>query len=683
MGLVSGSAEPDENDCWLLALAEDTEEPDDGFPEELADWFAELDAAPVSAEDAETTWRALRVIELTETGRDGWELMQAARAAADMGEDLSRLSDAEIIGRAVKCRELASRAQGRLYRALEELLRRRPPRKRNRRGDQIADRRDEYDGVTAGDGPPTPARLPVMASQDAASEIALAFTSTEYAAETLAEQTADLSQRLPVLFAELEAGRTHFDRVRLIWEGTKDLSDEDAGKVDAMLSARSGTMTTGELREAVQRAVIEIDPAAADRRRTRNEKKSRVRLYPNADHTATLAIEQAPAALAAAAIARVKALARAAKSASAQEPVALLESKIALGLLLGTLPLIPPQLPPDGGAGPAGGGPAGGAPEDGGPGNDETITEEADPADLTPGDWGYGPPPEPPEPPEPGESMAWPAIPPTGDAAAPGCVRLPAWLRAGDQGRAKLVIPWRTAAGMASIPGELSWFGPVTPGQARDLARAAAADPATRWTLIVTDDDGRALAVTALRNKRGQQPPGLIDEVTVTIQASLAAGLHSDDAMRHWTAALLTSIREAGDAALAAVLEKTIGAANRAAAAAELKTALDADTGGCAHTLEVSGYRVPGSMRRWLNARDRTCRNPICRRRAAQCDQDHTRAYDKGGRTCTCNLGGLCRLHHQVKQLPGWRLSQDANACFTWTTPAGLTYRNEPYKYAT
>jgi hypothetical protein len=507
-----------------------------------------------------------------------------------------------------------------------------------------------------------------MASREAASEVALAFTSTEYAAETLVEQTADLSRRLPVAFAELEAGRTYQDRVLILWSGTSDLSDEDAGKVDAMLSARSGTMTTGELSDEVRRTVIRIDPAAAERRRKRNEKKSRVRVYANEDHTATLAIEQAPAAQAAGVKARVNALARAAKSAGAQEPTGLLESKIALGLLLGTLPLIPPQLPPDGAAGPPDVGPGDDRPGGRGPGG-------RGPDDRRPGSWDDSPAGE------PGESMAWPTIPDATDASAPGCARLPEWLRPRDQGRAKLLLPWRTMAGMANEPGELSWFGAVTPGQARDLARAAAVDPAVRWTLIVTDDDGRAIAVTALKNRRVAKAPGLIDEVTVTIAASLATGLDSDEAMRHWTARLMQSVRNAGDLACADVLERTLRAARGAVIDANMRAARDKSAGGCAHTLEVTGYRVPGSMRRWLNARDRTCRNPICRRRAAQCDQDHTRAYDKGGRTCTCNLGGLCRLHHQVKQLRGWHLSQDSAGHFSWTTPAGLTYRKEPYRY--
>ena len=98
--------------------------------------------------------------------------------------------------------------------------------------------------------------------------------------------------------------------------------------------------------------------------------------------------------------------------------------------------------------------------------------------------------------------------------------------------------------------------------------------------------------------------------------------------------------------------------------------------------MEAAGYRVPDRLRRWVSIRDRTCRNPICRQPALRCHQDHTIAYHRRGRTCSCNLGGLCRAHHELKQLPGWHLSQDARGCFTWTTPAGLSYRSEPHCYA-
>ena len=72
----------------------------------------------------------------------------------------------------------------------------------------------------------------------------------------------------------------------------------------------------------------------------------------------------------------------------------------------------------------------------------------------------------------------------------------------------------------------------------------------------------------------------------------------------------------------------------------------------------------------------------ISRKGPQRCDQDHTVAYHRGGRTCSCNLGGLCRFHHELKQLPGWQLTQDAQGYFSWRTPAGLTYRKEPHCYA-
>jgi hypothetical protein len=660
-------------------------------------------------------------------------LVRAARLA---GGELVRMSDAEVIGAAVRCRELASQAQGRMYRAVQELERRRPPRKRYRRGEQDRQRRDEHDGIPE-DAPPA-GRRPVMASAEAVSEVALAFTATEYGAQKLAGLAADLWGRLPLLHAELEAGRADADRVKVLWDGTQDLSDADAGKVDAMLSGRCAGMTTGELRQRVRRAVIRIDPAAAERRRKRAERNAGVRTYPNASHTATLAVENVPPALAAAAKARVNAIARAAKSAGTAEAIGVLEAKTALGLLLGTLPLIPPPLPPDdgpgdpgdtgpeGGAGPGdetgpnhtgpddtdlddtgpaagggggeGSGGGGGDGPDSGPASEETSpgygghTSPGTDEDMSPGGDGDpspgqdgDPSPEADRDPTGGSaagSMSWPVIPGTSDNAAPGCARVPAGLRPKIQGRVRLLLPWRTAAGMAAEPGELSWFGPVTPVQARELAAAAAADPAVRWQVIVTDDEGHAIAVTTLPNKRGKKTPGLVEEVTVTLAASLAAGLASDEAMRHWTATLLASIRDAGDPHLAGVLERIIEAANTAAAEAELLALRDEAAGGCAHTLQVPGYRIPDTMRRWINARDQTCRNPVCGRRARHCDLDHTRAWDKGGRTCPCGLGALCRHHHQLKQLPGWHLSQDAQGHFSWRTPAGLTYTEEPHQYA-
>jgi hypothetical protein len=76
--------------------------------------------------------------------------------------------------------------------------------------------------------------------------------------------------------------------------------------------------------------------------------------------------------------------------------------------------------------------------------------------------------------------------------------------------------------------------------------------------------------------------------------------------------------------------------------------------------------------------RDLTCRFPSCRQPAWRGDLDHTRPYDQGGLTCGCNLGGLCRRHHMLKQHPDWRLTQSQPGIFQWTTPTGRRYAVTP-----
>ncbi len=663
-------------------------------------------------------------------------------AALAVGGDPALMTDAELLESLAGWHAVAARAAGREMRATEELLRRRKPRVWDRRADRAETEREQLDGVVPGEpgepgGVESPERVmpAVVASREATAEIAMALTATEYSAQAQAELAADLSRRLPLAFGELDAGRADLTRVRILAEGTQFLVDEDAGKVDALLAARMGEITTGDLKARIRQAVIKIDPGAADRRRKRAERKARFALYGNPDQTATAAVEQMPAHLGAAVKARVNAIARAAKAAGMSDPLPLLEAKLATGLLLDTLPHIPP--PAAGGSvaepspgGPQDPGPAGDPWDDGWPADwlSQGDPEACSPADTSGeggealdepqpdfggdapedadgqcADLGPDEPGEHLEPSEPGyrgqndpdpdgtpgngrSEMAWPLIPVHAGAAAPGCQGLPPWLHPKDPGRIRLTVAWRTLTGIGPEPGDLSWIGPITPAQARELAAVAAADPDCTWRLIVTDDEGHAVAITALRTRRsaGAGPPGLVSEVTITIQQNLAAALGGGQAAG-WIAGALDRLNLGEDRAnfgkLADLLAKAVTAATFAAAEAAVRTAADAMAGGCAHTMEVPGYRVPDRLRRWLNTRDRTCRNPVCRQPATRCDQDHTVAYDRGGRTCTCDLGAVCRAHHQLKQLPGWQLTQDAQGYFTWRTPAGLTYRKEPHRY--
>jgi hypothetical protein len=56
----------------------------------------------------------------------------------------------------------------------------------------------------------------------------------------------------------------------------------------------------------------------------------------------------------------------------------------------------------------------------------------------------------------------------------------------------------------------------------------------------------------------------------------------------------------------------------------------------------VHRYRPTPAQRRFIRARDRTCRHPGCRRPAARTDIDHVTAHADGGATDCANLCLRC-----------------------------------------
>ncbi|MCC9173048.1 HNH endonuclease signature motif containing protein [Arthrobacter sp. zg-Y179] len=89
--------------------------------------------------------------------------------------------------------------------------------------------------------------------------------------------------------------------------------------------------------------------------------------------------------------------------------------------------------------------------------------------------------------------------------------------------------------------------------------------------------------------------------------------------------------------------------------------------------------KVPAGLRRWLRARDGTCRFPGCRVSTANADIDHTIDWAKGGPTDHGNLEHLCRRHHRFKTLGYWKACQPETGVLEWTSPTGRVYRTEPF----
>jgi hypothetical protein len=231
-----------------------------------------------------------------------------------------------------------------------------------------------------------------------------------------------------------------------------------------------------------------------------------------------------------------------------------------------------------------------------------------------------------------------------------------------------VLLPWSAVTGSQyAEPAALGRIGPVTAEQARQLLDLAAQHSGTEWRVILTDDEGRAQAVERLRRPMAgrtrdgpQTTTPVIGRITVTLpESALGSSTPGCDKLK---ASLLRAAARAADRACEA------RAANQAA-------------GRCAHRDATSAYRPSPRLREFVAARDVTCTFPPCGQPAWRADLDHTIPWHLGGLSCNCNLGGRCRTHHRIKQLPGWKLDQTQDGTFGWTTPSGRSYTVRPHRY--
>jgi hypothetical protein len=221
------------------------------------------------------------------------------------------------------------------------------------------------------------------------------------------------------------------------------------------------------------------------------------------------------------------------------------------------------------------------------------------------------------------------ANPNAGDGGAPSPKR---WRPAPGElarlsGSVNLTMPLASWLGSSDAPGEAAGYGPLDASDCSDLAGGLAdVGKRVKWCLTLTDLDGRAVAHGCAR----------------------ASPRLKNGSVRAWLAEIKLS---------------------------------PIDCGTCTHERQTRAYRPPEMMRHLVCIRQRTCAFPGCRRPAERCDLDHTQPFDRGGRTCPCNLEPLCRRHHQAKQAPGWHLSQPRPGTLIWTAPHGRTYQTEPGRY--
>ena len=247
---------------------------------------------------------------------------------------------------------------------------------------------------------------------------------------------------------------------------------------------------------------------------------------------------------------------------------------------------------------------------------------------------------------------------------------------AGFAGKITLTLPLATLLDLADRPAEIPGIGPIDPWLARDLARAAAANPKTTWCVTVTDEQGHAVGHGCARSvpkshagrrdkpdkhgpPDGRDPPQGTSGTSGPGFSFTATGQHGPPGgYGAWR--LYTGVGGPRD----------------------LIVALDpVTTQDCDHRFAARGHDPGVKLRHLSQIRYATCTGPVCRRPSTQSDFEHNTPYEAGGRTCLCNGGPKCRHDHRLKQHPRWKADQLPDGTFQWTTPSGRQYTIEPTRY--
>ena len=289
--------------------------------------------------------------------------------------------------------------------------------------------------------------MPAAWEEFTAEELAYALAEHRGRAEDLLTLARALHTKLPGTRAALRDGIIRLDKAQIIACATALLDPDEARRAGAMVLGRAGRLTPGGLRAAIARAVIDVAPEKARKRREEAARDARVQRWAEDSGNAALMGRELPPAEVLAADQRITAWARQLRAAGLDGDMDVLRARAYLDLLLGK-DSRPRQ---DGGGG-----------QDG---PDQTA----------------------------GSSPAGPAA---------------SVVLTGFAGRINLTISLATLLGLADRPGEIGGIGPIDPALARDLARAAAGHPKTTWCVTVTDQDGHAIGHGCARPEpRNQHGP--------------------------------------------------------------------------------------------------------------------------------------------------------------------------------
>jgi hypothetical protein len=516
-------------------------------------------------------------------------------------------------------------------------------------------------------------------------EISAALAMGPVSAGNLAGLAWTLGTRLPGIGRLLAGGTLNRPKAKLIAQTFDPLDEDEAARAEALVLGELAGKTYPQVERLAWRAALAVAPDIAERRRSAAEReRARVTVFREESGAVGLSGRDLPAAQALSGHANVVARAALYETSGAftGQAASRLQALAYLHLLNGvtardaiafarTATTEPPGSPGTGAGDPA---------DDPDPGEPEDSGEDPGAAPGPDNDPGPGGTPGP----RGGDGNRGPAAQPV----------LP-----------EVTVPLATLQRQAERAGDNRLLGPLDPAQARDLAAAAARSPASRWEVTIVDEHGYAVGHglarpgrASSRQRQPQQQPGspgcaLPARINITV---------TDTRLRQLAALSAQAAKLAQPAQPAQTAQPRSGAPPgdwhlvpatitgggygtwtlTLPGGRDLTVRFDVvPTYACDHRYQVSSYQPSDRLRRLVQVRDHECTFPPCSRAARDSDFEHAVPYDKGGPTDACNAGARSRRCHQVKQMPGWSVTQPRPGWHVWTTPTGRTYIQEPWRY--
>ena len=260
------------------------------------------------------------------------ELAVAADAAVGGGDEdcFDGVADHELIGLLCAWDRLEAHMAARKLAVAAELFRRNPE-----------------DGFE-----PSPGAMPEVVSEFAADQLACALAESRNHADGMLTMAWHLATRLTGTMAALRDGVITRFKAEIIVRATVTLEPEEAKKAEAKVLDRAGRLTPGSLRAAIARAVMEVAPKKARKRREEARKDARVERWQEDSGNAALAGFELPPDEALAADQRITWWARELKKAGLEGDMDVLRARAFLDLILGKDSR--PTADADGGAGAGG-----------------------------------------------------------------------------------------------------------------------------------------------------------------------------------------------------------------------------------------------------------------------------------------------------------------------------------------